>query len=49
VHFYYNYSSEPINFDYPHSEGLELVSEEEVNGDQSLILAPWDILIIEEN
>jgi beta-galactosidase len=49
VHFYYNYSSKSINFNYPHSRGLELVNEEEVNSDQSLLLAPWDILIIEEN
>ena len=49
VHFYYNYSSEPIDFAYPHAKGRELVSEEQVNDGQSLILSPWDILIIEEN
>jgi beta-galactosidase len=49
LHFYYNYSSDPINFQYPHKKGLELVSETSVDPDQSLTLAPWDILIIEEN
>ena len=49
VHFYYNYSSEPLAFVYPHAKGLELVSEKQVSEGQSMTLAPWDIILIEED
>jgi beta-galactosidase len=49
VHFYYNYSSEPIKFTYPHAAGRELVTEKSLSHGDSLSIAPWDIVIIEEN
>jgi beta-galactosidase len=49
VHFYYNYSSDPIEFPYPHASGKELVKETSVKNGETLTLAPWDVLIIEEN
>jgi beta-galactosidase len=48
VHFYYNYSSGPLEFAYPHADGKELVTDQPVKAGESLILAPWDVIIVEE-
>jgi len=48
VHFYYNYSSDPIAFDYPHDAGRELVTEKSVKKGATLSIAPWDVIIVEE-
>jgi beta-galactosidase len=48
VHFYYNYSSGPINFRYPHDSGNELVTGKDIENGASWVLAPWDVVIIEE-
>lgn len=48
VHFYYNYSSDPLEFAYPHAAGKELVTEKSVVEGESLLLAPWDVIIVEE-
>jgi beta-galactosidase len=49
VHFYYNYSSEGMEFSYPHSNGLELVSGKSVEEGESLTVEAWDVIIIEED
>ena len=48
IHMYYNYSSNPIDFAYPHAKGTELVSEVSVNNGESLTISPWDVIIVEE-
>ncbi len=48
VHFYYNYSSIDRKFKYPHSSGTELSSEKSVVIGETLVIKPWDVLIIEE-
>jgi beta-galactosidase len=49
VHFYYNYSSDPKEIEFPHTGGTELVSGEAVAEGETVEIAPWDVLIIEEN
>jgi beta-galactosidase len=49
IHIYYNYSSGPLEFAYPHANGRELVTEKKVDRGESLSIAPWDVLIIEED
>jgi len=49
LHFYYNYSSDPLEFTYPHDSGKELVEAKSVKNGETLTIAPWDIIIIEEN
>jgi beta-galactosidase len=49
VHFYYNYSSEKLDFDYPHNSGEELVSGQRISNGFNLSIEPWGVLIIEEN
>jgi len=48
MHLYYNYSSAPIEFAYPHSAGKELVTEKSVKNSEILTIAPWDVIIVEE-
>jgi len=48
VHLYYNYSSDLLEFDYPHRGGKELISDRSVSEGETLSIKPWDILIIEE-
>jgi beta-galactosidase len=49
MHFYYNYSSDPIEFAYPHGSGKELVEAKTVKNGETLTIAPWDVIIVEEN
>ena len=48
VHFFYNYSSEEVNFTYSHQAGKSLLSMKRVSPEDELKLPPWDVLIIEE-
>ncbi len=48
IRYYYNYTSEPASFVYPYHGGTELISEEQVEPKETLKIAPWDLLIIEE-
>jgi beta-galactosidase len=49
IRYYYNYSSELLEFDYPYIGGKELISGKNVKSRQKLQIAPWDVLIIEES
>jgi beta-galactosidase len=48
IRYYYNYTSDPVTFVYLHEGGTELISEEKVENNETLTIAPWDLLIIEE-
>jgi beta-galactosidase len=48
IRYYYNYSSNPLDFVYPHKNGRELISEDKVESGSTLKISPWDVLIIEE-
>ena len=48
IHFYYNYSSELMEFTYPHQKGTELIGTAAVDKGELLSIKPWDLLIIEE-
>ncbi len=48
IRYYYNYSSEPLDFVYPHKNGLELISDQRVQSRSNLSVDPWGVLIIEE-
>ena len=48
IRYYYNYSSEPVNFVYPYSGGNELITNKKVANKETLLIKPWDLLIIEE-
>jgi beta-galactosidase len=48
IRYYYNYSSEPASFSFPYKGGTELISGEKVEGNETMTIKPWDLLIIEE-
>jgi beta-galactosidase len=48
IHYYLNYSSEPQIFKYPYKPGEDLLGKTTVAPAQSLMLKPWDLVIIEE-
>ncbi|HEX8021054.1 beta-galactosidase [Mucilaginibacter sp.] len=49
VHYYYNYSSTTTSLNYPHKKGTELISNKSVTSGSTIEIAPWGVLIIEEN
>jgi beta-galactosidase len=48
IHYYMNYSSTPQTFKYAYKEGQDLLTNAKVTPSQSVPLAPWDLVIIEE-
>jgi beta-galactosidase len=48
IHFYLNYDERTQAFIYPHPAGSELLTDKPVQKSQTLTLAPWDLMIIEE-
>lgn len=47
--YYFNYSSAPVNVAHQHTSGINLLDNKPVANGQQLMLAPWDLAIIEEN
>jgi beta-galactosidase len=48
IHYYFNYSGIGQTFNYPYPEGLNLIENKPVIGNQLLTLKAWDLIIIEE-
>ena len=48
IRYYYNYSSEAVEFFYPYKGGIELISNAKNVGNSNLNIEPWGVLIIEE-
>jgi len=48
LHYYLNYSSQRQAFTYPYAEGIDLLTRKPIGKTQSVVLAPWDLVIIEE-
>lgn len=48
VHYYLNYSSQPQTFTYPYAAGTDLLARRPVARSQSVTLAPWDLVVVEE-
>lgn len=46
VHYYFNYSAQPKTFVYASAAGAELLSNSQVNQNQTLTLEPWGVMII---
>jgi beta-galactosidase len=49
LRYYFNYSDAAIGFKYPHHAGTELLTGKSVASGQDVSVAPWDLLIVEEN
>ena len=48
LHFYFNYSPEVQRFTYPYGKGSELLSRRAIQEGETILLPPWDLVIIEE-
>ena len=49
IRYYFNYSGSPATFTYRHKTGTDLLTSRAVKGDETVTLAPWDLVIVEEN
>jgi beta-galactosidase len=48
LHYYLNYSSQNQTFTYPYAAGVDLLTRKSIEKSQSVTLAPWDLVIVEE-
>lgn len=49
IHYYLNYSAQPLAVSYPKKDGMALLTGETVRNGASLKLDPWGVMIVEEN
>jgi beta-galactosidase len=49
IHYYFNYAVTVHAFNYPFNNGKELLTGETVAKNKMLQLAPWGVIIVEEN
>ena len=49
LHYFFNYSSLSQNFTYNLPPGMDLLTSKPIGTAQSIDLAPWDLVIVEEN
>jgi beta-galactosidase len=48
LHYYFNYSGEPVSFAYTGPAGKDLLTGGSVAVDQQVTIRPWDLMIMEE-
>ena len=48
VHYFLNYSAEPATFIYTFKSGHELLLDESLNQNSTIVLSPWGVKIVEE-
>jgi beta-galactosidase len=48
LHYYFNYSGENQVFGYPYRTGIDLLTNKKIEAGQSVALAAWNLVIIEE-
>ena len=49
IRYYFNYAGSPVTFTYRHKAGTDLLTSRAVKTDDAVSLAPWDLVIVEEN
>lgn len=48
LHYFLNYSSNPQGFTYRQGTGVDLLTEKAIRSGETVELAPWDLVIVEE-
>ena len=48
LHYYFNYSDEPVSFAYPYGSGADLLAGRAVQNAATIALRPWGIALIQE-
>jgi beta-galactosidase len=49
VHYYFNYSADPIKFSYAYGDGINLLNGKAAGHGQEIELGGWDLAIVEEH
>ncbi|MES2107699.1 MAG: beta-galactosidase [Bacteroidota bacterium] len=49
VHYYFNYSGEAKSLVYKHAAATDLLSGKKIKAGESLTLAPWNFIVVEED
>ena len=49
IHYYFNYSGAEQKFDYAYAAGADIITGKAVAKSSAVTLAPWDVIIVEEN
>lgn len=49
IRYYFNYSDQQVAFNYSYTKGREILTDQEVSHDQTIVLNSWGVMIIEEN
>jgi len=49
IHYYFNYSGEKVSFSYQRKPGTDLLTGRKLRPDDTVLLAPWDLAIVEED
>ena len=48
IHYYFNYSGSPVDITYTHTNATDLLSGKQINTNDKISLAPWDLMVVEE-
>ena len=48
IHYFLNYSSDTQHFNYPQKSGTDILTGRSIGANQSVEIAPWDLIIVEE-
>ena len=48
VHYFFNYSAQPVSFAYTYGAGQSLLDDKAVAAKGTIALGPWDVAIVEE-
>ena len=48
IHYYLNYSGDSQTLTYPYGAGSDLLSSQTVAPSQTIVVKPWDLVVIEE-
>lgn len=48
LHYYFNYSADPVSFTYAYATGKDLLTDQSIANEQQVTLKAWDVAIVEE-
>ena len=49
IHYYFNYSGQAVEVTYAHATATDLLGGRQINTNEKFKLAPWDMMVMEEN
>jgi beta-galactosidase len=49
IHYYFNYSANPISFEYPYQTATDLLNKTNIASNEKITLNGWGFIVLEEN